>query len=90
MSEDEYRDKVREALVEGLLSCSGAACNEETKRAMMEKAIEVLPAPEPIQWVESIKIANGAFHIKLTQRAKGLLKEQGWEDVIDAPQNAGD
>lgn len=90
MTEAEYRDKVREALAEGLLSCNGAACNEETKRAMMEKVIEILPAPEPIQWVESVKIESGAFHIKLTQRATELLRQQGWEEVQDATQNAGD
>lgn len=90
MTEAEYRDKVREALVEGLLSFDGAACNEETKRALMERVIETLPAPEPIQWVESTKIENGTLHIKLTQRATELLRQQGWEEVQDAPQNAGD
>lgn len=90
MTEAEYRDKVREALVEGLLSCSGGARNDETKRAMMEKMIEVLPTPEPIQWVESAKIENGTFRIKLTQRATELLRQQGWGEVQDAPQNAGD
>lgn len=90
MTEDEYRDKVREALVEGLLSCNGAACNDETKRVMMERMIEVMPAPEPIQWVESAKIENGTFRIKLTQRATELLRQQGWEEVTDGPQNAGD
>lgn len=90
MTEAEYRDKVREALVEGLLSCNGAACNEETKRALMERVIEIFPTPEPIQWVESAKIENGAFRIKLTQRATDLLRQQGWEEVQDAPQNAGD
>lgn len=90
MTESEYRDKVREALVEGLLSCNGAACNEEAKRAMMEKVIETLPVPEPIQWVESVNIENGIFRIKLTQRATELLRQQGWEEVHDVPQNAGD
>lgn len=90
MTEAEYRDKVREALIEGLLSFDGIACNEETKRALMEKVIEILPTPEPIQWVESVNIENGIFHIKLTQRATDLLRQQGWEEVQDAPQNSGD
>ena len=90
MTEAEYRDKVREALVEGLLSCDVVPSNEETKRALMERVIEILPTPEPIQWVESVNIENGIFRIKLTQRATELLRQQGWEEVQDVPQNAGD
>ncbi|KAA1013060.1 hypothetical protein FVF58_09730 [Paraburkholderia panacisoli] len=88
MTEAEYREKVREALVEGLLSFNGAAYNEETKQAMMEKVIEVWPPRDPIQWVESVRIENGAFHYKLTQEATELLRAQGFEEV-EAPREAG-
>ena len=89
MTKDEYREKVREALVEGLLGFEGAAYNDETIRAMLEKVIEVWPPRDPIQWVELIKIENGVAHYKLTQEATELLRERGWEEVKEAPQTAG-
>ena len=74
VTEAEYRDKVRAALLEGLLSFNGAAYNEETMQAMLEKVIEVWPPRDPIQWVESVKIENGVFHYKLTPEATELLR----------------
>lgn len=88
MTDDEYREHVRKALIEGLMSLEGASFNEETKQAMMEKVIEVWPPRPPIQWVESCKIENGAFHMTLTQEATELLRQQGWGEV-DAPQSEG-
>jgi hypothetical protein len=88
VTEAEYREKVREALVEGLLSFNGAAYNEETKRAMMDGGIEVWPKRDPINWVESVKIENGTLHFELTQEAKELFRAQGWEE-IDAARLAG-
>jgi hypothetical protein len=84
VTESEYREKVREALVDGLLGFEGAAYNEETLRAMQDKVIEVWPPRDPIQWVESVKIENGAFHYKLTPEATELLREQGWEEIAAA------
>lgn len=86
MTESEYRDKVRVALLEGLLVFEGTAYNEETERALINKMAEVWPQRDPIKWVESVKIENGVAHYKLTQEATELLREQGWEGMKEAPQ----
>jgi hypothetical protein len=86
VAEAEYRERVRAALVEGLMSFNGAAFNEDTKQAMLDKVIEVWPPRDPVQWVESIKIEDGVTHIKLTQEATELLRSQRWEEVGAARQ----
>lgn len=78
MTEAEYREKVRAALLEGLMGFEGAAYNEETLRAMQDKVIEVWPPRDPIQWVESVKIENGMAHYTLTEEASELLKAHEW------------
>jgi len=90
MTKDEYREKVREALVDGLLSFNGATYNEETKQAMLDRMIEVWPKRDPIQWVESATIESGVLNVKLSQEAIGLLGEQGWEEAKDAPLTRAD
>jgi len=85
MTEAEYREKVRAALVEGLMSFNGAAINEETKQAMMDKVIEVWPPRDPIQWVESVKIEGGVAHYKLTPEAVEIFRAQGWKQMDDEP-----
>jgi hypothetical protein len=78
MTEAEYCEKVRAALLEGLMGFEGAAYNEETLRAMQDKVIEVWPPRDPIQWVESVKIENGMAHYTLTEEASELLKAHEW------------
>jgi hypothetical protein len=88
MTEAEYREHVRAALIDGLMSFEGAAVNEETKQAMMEKVIEVWPPRPPIKWVESVKIENGLVQVELTEEARELLSSRGWGEA-DAQHEAG-
>lgn len=88
MTDAEYREHVRAALIDGLMSFEGAAVNEETKQAMMEKVIEVWPPRPPIKWVESATIENGKLQIELTDEARELLSRNGWGEA-DAQHKAG-
>lgn len=85
MTEAEYRDKVRAALVEGLMGFEGSAYNEETMQMMMDKVIEIWPPRDPIQWVESVKIEGGVAHYKLTPEAVEIFRAQGWKQMDDKP-----
>lgn len=87
MSEDELKTQIRAALLDALLA-GDAIVSEETMAAMQERMAAIVPDADPIQWVESATISNGAMHIKLTPRATQLLKDSGWE-YMDAPSPAG-
>lgn len=89
MTDAEYREKVRVALLEGLQDFEGAVFNEETKQAMLERMIEVWPQRDPIQWIESVNVKNGALHYALTKEATELLSAKGWQEVDTQPESAG-
>jgi len=87
VSEDELKTQIRDALLDGLLAGDGLV-SDGTRAAMLNRMIAVMPKADPVQWVESATISNGAMHIKLTPRAMELLKNSGW-GYVDVPPAVG-
>ncbi|QGZ66245.1 hypothetical protein [Paraburkholderia acidisoli] len=88
MTDEEYREHVRSALLDGLMQFEGSAYNEETKQAMLEMIIDVWPPRPPVNWIEAVEIKSGALHYTLTREAAELLRKPEWEEVDAQPKSA--